>query len=438
MNELMIRRADEDGASTLYDVGLGSINVQSKGFMVHVRSAGELRLLMQMKQRYQLDGIEGALVDLTIAPRAFSKLRPAPSQESQSTFEGRIYHDPFTEFTTQAFLFGNPRMEYLYLYRGPIDDHLRKGYAEIKGINEYLDEYRTRVDSLPNDTLSNRQKVRHAMYYELFFSTVERQLKRRDATLGELMRLQKATDLFNYAVPASPLTDADADQQACAEDINDKCQSIAYGLNMRWASYFMYTKKALKDRKIMNAYFDYIERKGSRLNIINFSELDLDCPPDMRGRLEFAEFGKRITALRSEEEHKKKLFMLIGAGKQTFIGLESFDFVSTAPTRIDKLIGWSKGRTLGYWYHDTLMATYPPEDITINREHCPSCQRTTDSDMKDPKKENQRRREHGIHDLNILSTEYRYNIRSKGVGAYLRRRLSASEFSGFQVMIQSP
>lgn len=113
MNELVVKRIDVDGGASLYDVTLGSVNLQTKGYLVHVRSTQELRLLARMKATHPLEGIEGAVVDLTAAPRAFSALTPPPTNREtrQQTFEGKIVRDPFTELKASSMLLANCRMD---------------------------------------------------------------------------------------------------------------------------------------------------------------------------------------------------------------------------------------------------------------------------------------------------------------------------------------
>ena len=131
--------------------------------------------------------------------------------------------------------------------------------------------------------------------------------------------------------------------------------------------------------------------------------------------------------------------MLMGAGNQYFVALETFDFVSTSLTRIDKVIGWSEGRTLGFWLDERLMLPVPPEDRPkIDPEHCPACFTITDEDFLKQKVLGLKRKQHCAFELDKRAREMRQNVGSKSVGIYMRQALAVSEFSGYQRMILSP
>lgn len=86
--------------------------------------------------------------------------------------------------------------------------------------------YRSRVDALDKQTQATKQDVRHGLHAEWFFSEDERRIKRRNAMLADLMRLQWATKVFEYGVPACPLIDDQDYQQTAAEEINNHCQGV--------------------------------------------------------------------------------------------------------------------------------------------------------------------------------------------------------------------
>jgi hypothetical protein len=439
MEDISAKPLATDGASTLWEVSLGLATIQSKGSLVHVRSTAELRQLILLKRRYPLEGIEGAVVDLPIAQRAFNVLKPPPTvgRNLQNTFGGKPIHDAFTEFSLNHISLPNARMEYFYHYRQRADILLRKGYAEIPEVVEYLQEYESRVEAAERETQAKREAIRHGLHHEVFFSEDEARIKKRNVLLGKIMALEHVN--FEYGTAACPRIDANDVQQTAAEDINDVCQAISYGLGKKCATYFLYTKNALKERSIMNRYFDYIEKQKTRLHIINFTELDLHDQPDKRARLEFKRFMQRIVEIQDDTpKGQKPQFMLLGAGNQYFIALQAFDFVSSAPTRVDKIIDWSIKRAQGYWFDETYMYPFAPEDgVTIDRAHCPRCAVMRPGDFKDPRY-NIWRREHGTHDMNNRSLGFRNAIKSNSLGAYLRQNLAASEFSGFQMMILSP
>ncbi len=440
MDDINAKPIATDGASTLWDVAFDLANVQSKGSLVHARSVNELRQVVRLKARYALEGIEGAVVDLPIAQKAFDvlKLTSVGQRDSQGTFEGRTLRDPFTEFKENNLLHPNPRMEYFYYYRIRADNQLRKGYADIPEVAEYLQEYHSRIDTTTEgETQPKKEAVRHALHHETFFTEDEARIKKRNELLGKIMALEHVN--FPYGTAACPLTDADDVQQTAAEDINDVCQGISYGLGKKCATYFLYTKRALKERKIMERYFDYIERQKTRLHIVNFSELDLHDKPDKRARTQFKWFMQRVTEIQNEApKGQKPQFMLWGAGCQYFVALQAFDFVSSAPTRVDKIIDWSIKRTYGYWFDHNMMWAFPPEDgISIDKTHCPRCAVMRPGDYVNPKY-NLWRREHGIHDMSNRSLGMRDAIKSNSVGAYLRQNLSPSELGGFMTMILSP
>ena len=103
-----------------------------------------------------------------------------------------------------------------------------------------------------------------------------------------------------------------------------------------------------------------------------------------------------------------------------------------------EIIDWSLKRSQGYWFDETLMYPFAPEDgVTIDRTHCPRCAVMRPSDFQDPRY-NQWRREHGIYDMNNRSLGFRTAIKSNSLGAYLRQHLAASEFSGYQMMVLTP
>ena len=439
MEDIDAKPLARDGVSSLWEVSFNRARVQSKGALVHARTVSDLRLLVRMKARYPLEGIEGAVVDLPIAQKAFYALKPPAVHggNPQETFEETVVHDSFNDFVANHLIYPNPRMELFYYYRQRADELLRQGYAQIPEVMEYLREYDSRIDDIERETQAKREAVRHSLHHEVFFTEDSVRIKKRNSLLGKIMALENVN--FEYLVPACPRTDADDDHQTAAEDINDVCQGISYGLRKKCASYFLYTKEALKDRKIMDRYFGYIQRTRTKLNILNFDGLDLYYPPDKPAWRAFKNFMQRIVEVQDEaSEGQKPQFVLWGAGHQFFIALQAFDFVSSTPTRMDTMISWSKGRTQGYWYDQTLMHAFPPEDgMALDRGHCPECRLMRPSDFKDPTY-NQRRRRHGIHDMDNVSLGHRNAIKSNGVGAYLRKHLSASMLSAFQSMILTP
>ncbi len=169
---------------------------------------------------------------------------------------------------------------------------------------------------------------------------------------------------------------------------------------------------------------------------MNFYELDLHSPPDKRARSQFRDFMKRIVEVK--EDYPDKEFMLVGAGNQAFVAMESFDFVSTSMTGIDKAAPFSIKRGFGYWYDERLMFACPPEDRgEIDRNHCRVCATIQPADFESSRLR-QLRRLHRTYDLDKVSRELRNAVKGKNVGLYFKRKLAASEFSGFQMMLQSP
>jgi hypothetical protein len=440
LDDIIARPVASDGASTLWDVSFNLAQVQSKGSFVHVRSALEFQQIIRMKARYPLEGVEGSIIDLPVAQRAFNRLKPAPASAGaiQKTFDGKAIRDPFTEFLLNNVVFPNPRMEYFYHYRQRADKLLRRGYGDIPEVMDYLDKYQARIIEFEKEGRTKKEAVRHALHAETFFSTDEGRIRKRNNMLSKVMALEHVN--FEYGAAACPLTDADADQQASAEDINDVCQVFSYNAGKKCATYFIYTKKALKDKKTMDSYFDYVHRQKTRFHAVNFSELDLYYPVDKKARIAFTNFMKRIIEIQHDApEGQKPQFMLWGAGHQYFIALQAFDFVSSAPTRDDRMmVDWSKGRTQGYWFEETPMFLTAPEDgIAIDKAHCPRCRVMPPNGFEDPRY-NRWRREHGIHDMNNRSLGFRNAIKSNSVGSYLRLHLAASEFGAYQKMILSP
>lgn len=436
MNRLNVKVLDMDGASRLTEISIGTLTAQSMSYLPHIRTVSEMRLILQLRGRYDLDGIEGIVIDLPIAQRAFDVVSPPDMvNRQQQTFEGRVLRDPFTEFKKKSLIVVNPRMELLYEYQARADEALRKVFGQIEGVIDYLDRYDMEVASTDDDKQSHRQSIRRRLHAELFFTDSDVGLKKRDDMLGGIMKLQAAMKL-PILIPACPMIGASVHEQECAEDINDKCQGIAYGLGFECASYFMYSKKALKDKDITGRYFEYIEQNKSRLNVLNFFELDLH-QLDKRARLEFAAFVKRIVEFK--HEHEGVEFMLLGAGNQSLIALESFDFVSTSLTGIDKTVGWSDKRTLGYWWDEHLGWAAAPEDRgEIDKNHCPACAIMTEADFTNAAKLNRRRREHRAFEMSKKATDFREALAAKKVGAFLRRELMSSDFSGYCMLIQSP
>jgi hypothetical protein len=439
MNKPLVRQLDSDGATRITEFSVGSIACQSMSYFPHMTKQSELRMLLALKGRFALEGIEGGVLDLPIASRAFEAASPSWSGtgQTQQTLEGKLARDALTEFKSRSLLIPNPRIEFFYSYKKDLDELLTVGYSEIEEVDDYLSEYNMRLDGDSEKSQSHSQKIRRAVHHELFFSDDEARLRRRDSMLAKIMKMENALG-FPFAVPACPVIDAHAYQQTAGEDINDKCQATAYSLGMPCATYFIYTKKALKSPEIMDKFFEYVikGKERYRLIIVNFHELDLHSPPDIRARTSFKNVTKRIRELK--QLHDGWEFMLMGAGNQAFIALESFDFVSTSFTGIDKIITWSEGRKLGYWYNERLMLPIPPEDRgIIDRRHCPSCEVVTDEDFTSQRRLSVRRKEHRIHEMDKRSREYRQAVGSKSVGVYIRQALMVSEFSGFQMMIHS-
>jgi len=232
-------------------------------------------------------------------------------------------------------------------------------------------------ESQKKATPTHKQAIRHKLYLETFFSQDRARLRKRDAMLSDIIK--KELSYFSEAVPATPLA-YEIDFQVACEDINDKCQAFAYNEGRRCTSYYVYNKDALKNKEIMNRYFDYVTKnKWAQVNLVNFFEMDFHSPPDKRARTEFADFAKRVTEVR--EDYPEKQFILVGAGNQSFVAL-----VSTGTTGIDKMAMFTPKNKirLPYWWDEHLMFACPPEDRPkINPVHCPTCAKMTPEDFTD-------------------------------------------------------
>jgi hypothetical protein len=434
---------DNDGAARIVDINFNSFVARSMGYLLDVKSPGDFKTLVSLKGRYTLEGIEGAIIDLPRAHSIFKNVKISSLDKPDAiTLEGKPLRDASTEFRLNHLVLPNPRIELLHFYRMQYDGILRDGYGDIDGIVDFLGRYQKEIErdaaeSRKKDERTHKAAIRRRLYLETFFSGDKIRLRKRDSMLSDV--INKELSYFPYAVAACPLAD-ELDFQIACEDMNDKCQAFAYAQGRRCATNFVYNKDALKNKEMMNRYFNYVSKnKWAQLNLVNFFELDLHSPPDKRARMEFANFKRRITEVK--EEFPEKQFILVGAGYQWFVSLESFDFVSTSTTGIDKLAPFSRNREpkIPYWFDENLMYAVPAEDRPeINPKHCHSCAKLTPADFNNSETVKRERKPHRIFDLNLKALGAREAVNSKNIGLYLRKFLQASEFSGYQMMIQSP
>ena len=432
MNKLSVKILDSDGIgiSRITELSLGKIAARSMFIMPHIKSYNEYKILMGLFGRNLLETIEGAVIDVVDAPTILSKRKLQPLEGSQKTMEGRSLRDAESEFRDRAMLLPNPRMEYLYNYRVAYDKKILQGYGHIEQIKDFLAQYNGEIARLKHeDKEANRlrQSIRRRLHNELFFTEEPARIRKRDNMLNALMKMQLS--YFPYGVPACPMTLDIADFQH-AKDVNDVCQAIAYTKGFGCSSYFLLHKIALKNPAVINSYFDYVSKSSwATLNVVNFFELDLHCPPDIRARRAFGDFKRRMAEIK--EEHPEKEFVLFGAGNQMFTALETFDIVSTSMTGYDRMIGFGKSG-FGNWFNERLMLPVDIEDRPqIDRNHCPTCYSIAGSDFRDPAIYNNKRKQHRVFDMDKKAREMRDALKSKSVGVYMRQQLSVSEFSGY-------
>lgn len=429
---MSVKVINNDGVARIAEIGFRSMQIQTPNIFPSVRSLrpNEMDILIGTKGRYPLEHVEGCVVKLTDAPRLlYPRLDRVVNQQA---IDGGSLRDPFSEFRSRALILPDPSMQYLYYYRKKYDTKFKNALGHIARIKEFFEQFEKNLQQLQDK--SNAQKIRRAMHNDLWFSKNRSDVRARDAMLGEIMKI--IVTRFDYGVSVCPMIKT-VEEFDAAKDINEKCQAIAYHADKECASYFLFHKNALKNQEIMSRYFDYIRNnKWATLNIVNFDELDLHCPPDYRARTAFKNFKEEIADIK--ENYPKKAFMLLQAGNQWFISLEVFDVISSSMTGFDKDIDYGQNK-LGYWFDEVKMLPRPIEDAPslIQREHCPVCNRVTPSDFQDDMI-NTYRRQHRVFDMDKRANEFCYNIRAKNVGTYMRARLTPSEFSAFQDWILSP
>ncbi|MGI0092301.1 MAG: hypothetical protein ACREBS_11390, partial [Nitrososphaerales archaeon] len=384
-----------------------------------------------MKTRGELEHIDGGVVNL-FDIEGFPKLRRS-APNGQITIDGSKYRDQNDEFVSRFLTLPNTCMEYFHLYSEFTDAKLLHYLGRNNAVKKFISKYAKEILELEHD--NQKQAIRRRLANELWFTEDKERLQERDEMISDVMRLQMEN--FEYCVSACP-TLTSFDQTVHAEDINDKCQAIAYLADKECASYFQFDRKCLKQEDTMARYFEYVRKNSwATLNVLRFPKLDLHYPIDYRARDAFKHFKEEVAEIK--KEFPKKAFMLLEGGNQTFLASEVFDIVSTSLTGIE-----SEGRGYGhkyqgYWWDEVKMHTRDPSDVLqiINRDHCNVCYAMTE-DIFHSKAYNSRRRQHRLNDLDKRFHGTNQSIRSKNIGVYMRRELAPTEFSTFKEMILSP
>lgn len=255
----------------------------------------------------------------------------------------------------------------------------------------------------------------------------------------QIMRYQ--LNYYSLGTPVSPLVET-VDELKVAIEMNEVCQALSYANERECMSYIPFHKSAVKNDELKSKYLEYIRsNKITKLDAIKLRDLDLHCPVDYKSRNGFKDLMEDIADFKQEQPDRAT--MILDAGTQYYVAMQSFDIVSTSLTGNDADVDGGARHPRApmnmRWWDERKMWPRPTnhDAPAPSPDHCPYCRLTPNFEIED-KILNRRRRGHRLFDLNDDATSLSLGIRSKKAGLTMRRRVANAEFSYSNDLILSP
>lgn len=435
---------ERDGIASTGRLTLGNIALETPAVFPSLRTTqnpNDLELLMNDKNDFQLDRIQGGVIRLyNVPPLLQNRMKNLTNGPVALTLENKpLPRDSFASFYNSNLLVCDPAMEYTRLTKPKYDERFVKRLPFIERLSRYFREFEEQRKEIEVSKSISVERLRRNMNERLWLGSSKGERKERNAMAEQIMLYQ--LKYFHTGTPVTPLVET-LEELKVAIELNEVCQAISYANNKDCVSYIPFHRFAVKNRELISRYIQYLrDNKTSKLDAMKFRDLDLHCPVDYKARRGFKHFLEEMAGLRADQPDRGS--MLLDGGTQYYVAMQVFDIVSTSMTGFDGDVdggGRKKGEEMTMsWWNEMKMWPIPADEEAPkpNPGHCEFCQGTPDFDVE-PALLNRRRRGHKLSDLNNDASDMAQAIESKKVGVVMRKRIAFAEFSYANDLILSP
>jgi hypothetical protein len=441
MEQFTFKRFNEGGLSTIGNLSLGSISIETPSVFPLLRTTqnpNDLEFLVNCKDQYDLGHVQGGVVRLYNLPKVvIPEMEKMKDNLKNSTLDN--YKDPFTKFYDSNILMCDPALEYTYFTKTKYDEKFADNLYFCNRLVRFFREFAQRKYELRfSDDEKSVMKLRREMNDELWLGNSRSDRNERNKMAEQLTKYQLS--YLRAATPISPLVISEEYLKVSLE-LNGLCQAVTWANERAVISYVPFLNSCIKKEEIITKYLDYVKKnKTTKLHAIKFRELDLHCPVDYKARHGFKGLMEKMLAL--EQENNKLAFMLLDAGTQYYVAMQVFDVIGTSLTGFDHDVdGGNKEKgepTTIHWWDQHKMWSRPTSDSPLPEpSHCPYCNITPTFEFEDAIL-NRRRRGHRLFDLNNDASAYCEHVRAKDIGLHMRKRVGNAEFSYASDLILNP
>lgn len=441
MEKFVFKRRDQDGSSTVGNLSLGQISLETPAIFPILRTTqnpNDLKFLVNCKAQHDLDHIQGGVVRLYSLPKlVVPEVENMKEQQNTPTLDG--FKDPFTKFQDSNILICDPALEYTYFSKKKYDDKFIDNLYFCSRLIRFFKEFELRKKELSDsDEEKSVMRLRREMYDELWLGNNRKDRNERNKMVEQLTLYQLS--YLPTSTPVGPHV-LSSEYLKVALELNDLSQGLAYSNKRESFSYVSFYPSCIKKPDLLAEYLDYVKKnKATKLHGMKFRELDLHCPVDYKARRGFKQFMEDIVLFK--QDNKDRAFMLLEAGTQYYVALQAFEIVCTSMTGFDHDVDGGKrekGQPMTiHWWNEHKMWPRPTFDAPLPEpDHCPYCNSTPNFDFEDSVI-NRRRRGHRLFDLNNDASQYCQHIGARDIGFHMRKRVANAEFSYATDLILSP
>lgn len=440
MDKLTFQHIDNDGASAIGTLSLGTINLETPAIFATLRTTqnpNDLDFLVNSKAKYNLEHIQGGIVRLYNFPKiVVPKVEEMKEKTKTPSLDG--YKDPFTKFYTSNILMCDPVLEYTYFSKPKYDAKFVDNLYFCDRLVRFFKEFERRKLTIRDNDDKSVVKLRREMFDALWLGSSRIDRTERNKMVEQLILYQLS--YLPMPTPIGPFVVTE-EHLKVSHELNDLCQAIAYSNKRESISYVPFHASAIKNEELMMNHMDYIRNnKSTKLHGMKFKELDLHCPVDYKARRGFKHLMNDINSFK--QDNKDKAFMLLDAGTQYYVAMQVYDVVGTSATGFDHDVDGGrrkKGEPMTiHWWDEIKMWPRPTYDAPVpDPEHCAVCNETPNFDFDDNIL-NRKRRGHRLFDLNNDANEFCTHVRAKDLGLHMRKRVANAEFSYANDLILNP
>ncbi len=375
---------------------------------------------------------------------AYNILLPLIRTKNQVDIEGKPIPSLYSDFLEKTVFFIDPATEYLkydfYFYKFL---QLARRVRFPRPIMTYL---RGRENRKKNSGPKFYKKWKNKEHKDFWYK-LDRDQRRRNDLITDYFDLESRFET-KILIPPMPIVE-NVGLLDIAIRINDISKALAINRG-ECATYFLLSKKILRNEKIIDKIIDYLVGDPSKLTIFKFKNLTLWTTGSLIERESFRKLMQELSKIRKYK--KEKLFMLLEASLQSFPSASyGFDIVSSSMRLLDIDSSFGHSGYGGYFNEDILWnIDYEklPEIMMNNggRLPCPCnvCRKITLDNAKRELLYNGRkitfdewyehRRGHNLFVMNSLMKMIHKAVEEKHV-ELIREKLINSEIRNLKVLI---